>query len=328
MDLETFCRKKIVPRGEKLDYDPKYLKKLFKKLGRQKLLALRAPREYGGRAFSREEYFHVTELLQSYSGAFGFFQRQHQAAAHWIAESEREDLKELWLPLMAKGSRKVGVSISLLRDPSFSALEGSWGEGGVFLKGVMKWVSGYRLFDHLVLGFFLPEEKREGMAIIPFQKTRKSKISCPLPILALSSLQTVSIDLRDYFVSEENILFFSPEGTFAKRATAVESHFVSLSALALAFSREVENSDLFDAYLTCREAFLQRTSEKEALPLYVEMNQIATSYAHHARYSWGSRMLICPNPIERRIRELLLFSMVLADPATKEALLEGLLPRT
>lgn len=329
MNVERFCEKKIKPKAERIDHDPRALKKGFRRLGRKKLLAVRAPVEYGGHDFNLEETFAFTELLQSYSGALGFLQRQHQAAAKFISSWASETFKAEWLPRMAKGKRSVGVSVSHLRSPETPRIIGKPSGEGYQLTGRIPWVSGYRLFDSLVVGFFIPEREEEGMALIRFQKSRTLKISKPLQTIALSSLQTVSLEFENHFVPEDQIFSLRPLGSYQKGRSLLEVHFVNLSALALGLKREYdgEQTDHFhklsQEYENCRREFLEREEGQNLTPIYTRMLKIATQFCDLVRFMKGTRAVICPNSIERRYRELMLFGVIALDPEIIQTLLLG-----
>ena len=312
MELTRLLEKKIKPLAEEIDDDPRALKKGFKLLGKHKLLTQSLELE-------KPDYFDHTELIQSYSGALGFFQRQHQAAARFISNS---DLKEEWVPLMRKGKRRVGVSVSHLRNPSAPCVEGRPAEGGWLLKGRVPWVSGFRLFDWLVVGFFCHEEGVEGLALIRFKKGRSLKVSPPLDTIALTSIQTLSIELRDLLVPEEHILSLKSVGTYGESSDPLSIQFVNLSALARAFLRDLDAPSHEEAYEECREAYLEKGAD---LALYGEMNRIATELSQIARFEMGTRSVIVPNPVERRCRELMLFSVILPAKPVTEACLKPLL---
>ncbi len=322
MELTHLLEKKIRPRAERMDAERRLLCKGFKILGRQKLLAQRASKEFGGAALPSEAYFTFTELLQSYSGALGFLQRQHQAAARFISNSDQTALKEQWLVPMAKGKRRVGVSVSHLRTPAAPCVEARPTDGRWLLKGHVPWVSGYRVLDWLVVGFFCPQEGLEGMGLIRFKKGRTLRVSRPLNTIALSSIQTVSIELKDLQLSEESVLSLSPIGTYTDASHPLDVQFVNLSALALGFLRELQAPRLFEDYQACRKTFLESGA---TAPLYAEMNRIATHLSHLARFSMGTRGVICPNSVERRCRELMLFSVILPSIEISRTCLELLL---
>ncbi len=321
MELTRLLEKKIKPKAEMIDADPRALLKGFKLLGKHKLLAMRALKEYGGHDLDPEAYFTYTESIHSYSGALGFFQRQHQAAARFVSCSDKIALKQEWLSLMAKGKRRVGVSISHLRAPATPCVEAVPTEGGWSLRGHISWVSGYRLFEWLVVGFFCPDEGLEGMGLVRFKKGRTFKMSKVLDMIALSSTQTLSIELKDHFLPESRIISLKPIGAYGEASNPLNVQFVNLSAVALGFLRDIDAPALHAAYETCRETFLAKGADES---LYAEMNRIATHLSYIARFQWGTRSVICPNAVERRCRELMLFSVILPSRKITEACLKSL----
>lgn len=332
--VAKLLEKKIKPRAEKIDTDRRAVKKAIKAFGRKKLLAVRVPGTYGGLDLPARDYFAFLEKLQSYSGAFGFLQRQHQAAAKFISQSENVSLKKELLPRMAKGKRKVGVSVSHLRNTEHQKIIASAVEGGWSLKGEALWVSGYRIFDSLVVGFFIPDQEKEGMALIRFKQSHTLSVSKPMQTIALSSIQTVHMQLKGHHVPEPHIVTIQPSGEYKKNSTLIGVHFVNLSALALGCKREleaigVEQKEMFEnlclEYEECREAFLNRESDDNLHLLYATMHRIATQFCILERLTQKTSALVCPNSCERRYRELMLFGVIVPDFQTLDACLHALI---
>ncbi len=307
---ETFFERKIKPLAESMDDSPRKLRRGFKLLGKQSWLAQRIPKNFGGLEANARDYFEYTELVQSYSGALGFFQRQHQAAGRFLCQSENAALKEATLCQLPRGKWSCGVSLSHLRMPHAPCILASRRLGGWNLSGQVSWVSGYKLFDSLVVGFFCPSEGLEGMGLLRFKKSRSLHFSKPLKTVAMRSIQTVSMRLKDFFLEEKDLLSLMPIGHFAETYSALNIQFVNLSALARAFLRGVEAPRLEQDYLRCRQTFLKEGCDAT---LYGEMARIATLLSLVEKYHSGIQSVIAPNPVERRARELLLFSLILPE---------------
>lgn len=137
---------------------------------------------------------------------------------------------------------------------------------------------------------------------------------------------------KEHIVPESRVFSVRPMGSYKQNLTIHEVHFVNLSALALGFKRELEGhhndlyTDLCSQYKNCREAFLQRTSTENLPLLYAQMHRIATEFCTLVRFMKQSVSLICPNSIERRYRELMLFGVIISDAQTREACLQQMIP--
>jgi len=334
--LKVLCVEVLGPSAECMDSDPSSLMKGFSFLGEKHLLALKVPKEYDGEGLSREEAFSFLELLTSYSGALGFFQRQHQAAGRIIALGDNSELKSEYLPRMGSGEITSGVAYSHLRFLPRMNITGRRTSQGIEISGRVSWVSGYRLFENLVIGFFLPEENLEGFGWIPFIESASVKMSQPFNTVSLSSLQTVSIEFHNCLIPHEQVISLSSMGTLASSGRATARHFVSMSALGLALKRELELIEevsiqkycpsLFEKWQSVRSAYQNRTNDDEMDSLFAQMHHIVTHLLHLARFSWGTAALICPNSLpnslERRYREYLLFSMICMNKELREKCLD------
>jgi len=327
--LEVICEKFIKPKADVMDKSLEALKHGFNLLVAEGFGALRVPKELGGKGSTDEEYFNFNETLQSYSNAVGFLLRQQQTASRLIANTSNQELKEFLAKVVA-GETSVGVSVSHLRELERPKLIGRKVSDAVLLTGKVPWASGYRIFDFLVVGFFVPETEEEGLALIPFTQSSSLAIGTPIQTIALSSLQNVNLNYDNHKVNSTQLLEMNPLGTFASASTIAAIQFVNLSALARALTRELKGTEppafekLYHEYTSTRSAFLKTVSNQGVHSCYATMNRIVADLLILARYQSGTQGVKVPSLIERYAREHMLFSVITLNEDLKRKCLREL----
>ncbi|MEM7794573.1 MAG: acyl-CoA dehydrogenase family protein [Cyanobacteria bacterium P01_C01_bin.118] len=213
--LEHLFQKNIAPQAAQLDQAPKVLHKAFQQLGCNHLLGLKAPSEWGGRAWGSQEIYQYTEQLARYSGALVFLQSQHQRCVQELANSDNLGLKERYLRDAIAGRIGLGVGFSHLRRAQQPVMAEKTVDGYIF-NGTVPWITGFGIFDHWMLAAQLPD----GQAVFvlaPFQTVENSlSFSEPMRLAALESTQTVTATLRNWVAPKELVLDIKPVGWIQK----------------------------------------------------------------------------------------------------------------
>lgn len=213
---ESYLQNSIAPVASKIDEHPEALKAALQGLGKLSLLALRVPQVWGGAGVSEVTFRHFQQLVPRYSGALAFLQTQHQSAGGFLTNSDNQALKQEYLPYMGKGQILVGIGFSHLRrqgDPIVTAIPV---EGGYQLDGTVPWVTGFGFFQDFIVGATLPD----GQAVygmVPFVETVQKTggaitFSEPMALGAMSSTNTVTATLTDWFLPEDRVVFIKPAG--------------------------------------------------------------------------------------------------------------------
>jgi cyclohexanecarboxyl-CoA dehydrogenase len=104
--VREFARKEIAPHIREAETQGKFPWDLNRKLGKQGLLGLRLPREYGGQETDAVTMGIVTEEL----GRTGWQIPLSDIMAEILALHGPEHLKREWLPEVAKGERLIGIA--------------------------------------------------------------------------------------------------------------------------------------------------------------------------------------------------------------------------
>lgn len=204
-EFAVFCQQEIAPLAAQMDCNPEVLRLGLKKLADRKLLALKIPPDNHQNSFFPQ----FQETLSRYSGALAFLQTQHQSAAALIFHSNNDALKAEYLPYLSTGKKTVGIAFSHLRRPGNPLVKAIPVEGGYQLEGFVPWITGCGFFQSFILGASLPDG-RALYGLLPFQNVPGLKLSEPLPLLAMGAANTVTAELTNYFLPEDQILGIKP----------------------------------------------------------------------------------------------------------------------
>ncbi|MBR8832806.1 MAG: cyclase family protein [Stigonema ocellatum SAG 48.90 = DSM 106950] len=213
---KSYCLKEVVPLANEIDSNPDALIQALRGLGKLDLLALKVPQQWGGREVSEQTLLSFQELVARYSGALAFLQTQHQSAAGMLIASSNSSLQQEYLPHMGNGQVLVGVGFSQLRGegkPKTVAVPTTW---GYQLDGVVPWVTGWGFFREFIVAATLPDG-RAVFGVVPFRETHqqsggKITFSPPAQLAAMTSTNTVTATLTDWFLPTERVVFVKPAG--------------------------------------------------------------------------------------------------------------------
>jgi alkylation response protein AidB-like acyl-CoA dehydrogenase len=207
---QAYLQEFVAPRATAIDENPEALKAALQGLGDRALLALQVPKTWQGAAFDSANFYRFQELIAQYSGALAFLQSQHQSAGSLIARASNDSLKQEVLPSMATGEILIGVGFSQLRRPGEPTMKAIAFERGYHLEGEIPWVTGYRFFDHFILGATLPTGDAV-YGLMPFREmTQPSggtlRFSEPMQLVAMESTQTVSARVEGWFLPSDRVV--------------------------------------------------------------------------------------------------------------------------
>jgi kynurenine formamidase/alkylation response protein AidB-like acyl-CoA dehydrogenase len=213
---KSYLLKEIVPQANDIDHDQNTLFYALRGLGKLDLLALKVPRHWGGKEVNEQIYGNFQELIARYSGALAFLQTQHQSAAGMLVASSSSSLQERYLPCMGNGQVLLGVGFSQLRrggDPLSVATPVA---GGYQINGVVPWVTGWEFFSEFIIAATLPDGGAV-FGIVPLVETHQDSggtltLSPPAQLAAMTSTNTVTATLKNWFLPTESVVFIKPAG--------------------------------------------------------------------------------------------------------------------
>lgn len=215
--LKSFLETEVGNCANTIDNDPDALFGALRGLGNLDLLALQVPQRWGGKEVDEVTYGEFQELIARYSGALAFLQTQHQSAARMLAASENADLQAKYLPRMGRGEVLLGVGFSQLRREGKPLVIAQPRTSGFLLDGVVPWVTGWGIFEGFIVAATLPD----GSAVfgmVPLQSEEKRQtdvninISPVAELAAMPSTNTVAVELKSWFLSDEDVVFIKPPG--------------------------------------------------------------------------------------------------------------------
>lgn len=213
---ESYLQESVAPLASEIDSDPEVLRKALKGLGDLRLLALRIPVSWGGSEISEETFENFHQLVARYSGALAFLQIQHQSAVAMLSTSQNSALQSEYLPRISQSQLLLGVGFSQLRRESNPLVKAISVPGGYQLTGIVPWITGFGLFQEFIIAAALPDGQAV-FGVMPFVDTHQKTggtltFSTPARLCAMTSTNTVSATLIDWFLPQDLVVAVKPVG--------------------------------------------------------------------------------------------------------------------
>ncbi|WP_413166414.1 acyl-CoA dehydrogenase family protein [Capilliphycus salinus ALCB114379] len=346
---EAYLQTSVASIANEIDSSSGRLQEAFEGLGNLGVLALRVPQQWGGKQASSEDFARFQELISRYSGALAFLQTQHQSAAGMLMQSSNSELKEVYLPQMSHGKITVGVGFSQLRrsgKPTIIAKEVS---GGYELNGNVPWVTGWTIFQAFIVAATLPDG-RAVFGLVPFENINTSpgeiQLSSPMSLCAMTSTNTVSASLTQWFLPSEKVVSVKPAGWIAENddKNALKASFFALGCAragldiletnfqkkGFTFIGETVNL-LMEELNQCRTK-IQQAQENPSLSLAEKYQlrawaiNLAVRCSHGAVIASSGAANLSQHHAQRVYREALVFSVSGQTKGLMEASLNTVIP--
>ncbi|BAZ68183.1 MAG: cyclase family protein [Pelatocladus maniniholoensis HA4357-MV3] len=344
----SYLLNSVAAKANEIDSDPNTLMQALQELGDLDLLALRIPHDWGGKGVSEDTFSKFQELVARYSGALAFLQTQHQSAAAMLVASSNISLKQEYLPRISKGEVLLGIGFSQLRRVGEPLTLAKPVSGGYQLDGVVPWVTGWGIFDDFIIAATLPD----GCAVfgvVPFRETyqnseSKITLTSPAQLAAMTSTNTVTANLSNYFLPQEYVVSMKPAGwihendknnvlraTFLATGCAfagldiIESVVYTKSLPAIAHALTAFQQELNQCRTEIRQTQKNTHAQlSEKLQLRAWAIDLATRIAHAAVTVSSGAANYLHHPAQRVYREALVFTVTGQTNAVMEATLERL----
>ncbi len=214
---EEYLDSEIAPNANLIDGDEEALRKALQGLRDRQLMALRRPVEFGGPDLDESLFRLFQESVARRSGSLAFLQTQHQSAVSMISRWGTEELKSRYLPRMAD-EHLVGIGFSQLRRPGEPILKAVRVDGGYRLDGKVPWVTGHSYYHDFLIGAALPGGE-SIFGIVPFIDTEQDggaiHFEGPMRLAAMESPRTMSANLTNWLLRDEEVAFEKPSGWLA-----------------------------------------------------------------------------------------------------------------
>lgn len=344
--LDAYLREVVTPNAEEMDERAEVLRSALQRLADLNLLALRVPQTWGGTGIDDLMFSAFQEQIARYSGALAFLQTQHQSAAAMLTQSENQALKQSYLPYMSSGQKLVGIGFSHLRR-EIPPIKATRVAGGYRLHGQVPWITGFNFFQSFLLAATLPD----GQAVygmVPFVATHQtdgSKIcfSEPMPLAAMTSTNTVTADVIQWFMADSEVAFVRPANAIHvnDRHNVLNHSFFAIGCaqagldilkaaaqskphLAIAPALEILTQRLNECRSNIYTAQQQNYPLEEKLALRTEAIELAVRCAHAAVTVSSGAANSKRHPAQRVYREALVFTVGGQTTAVLEATLDRL----
>jgi hypothetical protein len=242
------------------------------------------------------------EELTCVSGALSFLSIQI-LAANFIMSNNNFKLKDKYI------SKKCGIAINHLRAP-LTIVSAKPCKGGFKLNGELTWASGYKIFDTLLIGFHCDGFEFEGMGA--FESKDGFEIGSADQTFVGYSLNTVNIKLKDFFISDEDIVSKKEIGSYTRAKSASKTvHFCiySLGLSALEFSDDKDFKYISIKKLeNIKKRFWDSKDPDELDGLRVELFNLVQDIITVAMVLNGGKSILLNSSLQRVYRELIMFN--------------------
>lgn len=348
---KSYLLKEIAPQANEIDRDSNVLFNALRGLGELDLMALRVPRYWGGKEVSEQTYSIFQELVARYSGALAFLQTQHQSAASMLVASSNSSLQERYLPRMGNAQVLLGVGFSQLRREGDPLTVATPVPGGYQLNGVVPWVTGWKFFSEFIIAATLPDG-RAVFGVVPLLEIHQESggaltLSTPAQLAAMTSTNTVTATLENWFLPAENVVCIKPAGWIHKndKKNVLHATFLATgcalagldilesvaSTKSLPFIQKAFDS-LQQELNNCRNAIQQAQKNSgvelaERLQLRAWAIDLAGRIAHAAVTVSSGAAIYSHHDAQRVYREALVFTVTGQTRAVMEATLGRLTHR-
>jgi hypothetical protein len=206
-------------------------------------------------------------------------------------------------------NKKCGIAINHLRMPKtvVSAIKIN---GGYKLNGILTWASGYKIFDTLLIGFHC--ENLEYEVMTDFKDQEGFNIGKAPKTFVGQSLNTVNIELNNFFVKDEDIVSSKQIGNYTKaKAVSKTIHLClySLGQTALLYINDIKVKEKATMKLNkLKDKFFLSSDTEEMDKLRVELFQLVQNIITIAMVLNGGKSILSTQTLQRLYREIMMFN--------------------
>ncbi len=241
-------------------------------------------------------------FLSSISGSLAFLTIQILAAYNIMTKNNFHK-REFYC------HKKCGIAINHLRAP-VTVISGKKVAGGFILNGTLTWASGYKIFDTLLIGFHNDDFEYEAMT--QFTQQKGFHIGEIEKTFVGYALNTVNIELEDFFVKDEDIISSHDIGNYTQVKSASKTvHFclygLALSAILQSHNKQFISKATYDLE-TIKNKIINSTDTYELDLLRVELFDLAQDIVTTAMTLLGGISVLSSQNLQRAYRELIMFN--------------------
>jgi hypothetical protein len=209
-----------------INSDTDILKNIMQQAIDLNVIGIRIPKCYGGLELDLKQQHYYNKAMAKASGALTFLLAQFYATAlPLIAQSDNVELREQWLGKALNGNNSFGVSFAHLRNIISPPVTAKEEKTHYIVNGDLRYITGYKIFDMLVLGFVC--ENEEIFALTPFCKSESFVVQSRLKLVAADSTNTMNCKLINHCIDKNMVISKHPLGTLLKGSNARGRHIVA-----------------------------------------------------------------------------------------------------
>ena len=284
--------------SDKLDYDYLELKKAFDIAYKYDIFNLSVIQKD-----KIDDYkYELFKTLTLISGNLSFLAIQI-LAANAIMKTNNFHKQDIYF------NKKCGIAINHLRINK-TVVCATKVNGGFKLNGTLTWASGYEIFDSLLIGFHCNNLEYEVMA--EFINGDGFDISDAPKTFVGNALNTVNIELNDFFVKNENIVSSKQLGNYTKaKAISKTIHFCfyALGHCTLLYISDNEIKQSGSIKLNkLRDKFLKTNEVTDMDNLRVQLFELVQKIITTAMILNGGKSILRTQNIQRFYREIIMFN--------------------
>lgn len=282
----------------KMDKEYKTLKKAFDIAYENELFAFH---KYSTNNFELLK-FRLFRKITPYSGSLAFLAIQILAANSIMTKNNFKRKEHFF-------NKKCGISINHLRDNK-TIVSAKKCKGGYKLTGKLTWASGYKIFDKLLIGFHYENKEFEAMA--SFKKKKGFTILETPETFVGYSLNTVNIELKDFFIKDENIVSSHEIGHYTKNKSTSKTIHYALYGVALGAIANIENKKLKKESKKrinkLKDTFLETQDGAYLDQIRIDLFTVTQDIITTAMILNGGKSILVEKNLQRLYREIIMFN--------------------
>lgn len=298
-----------------LDYDVKQLKIAFDIAYDNGVFALY---QYDSSIQDKLKFMLFCKLTK-YSGTLSFLGIQI-LAANTIMNKNNFAKKEYYF------NKKCGIAINHLRANK-TVISAKKCKGGYKLNGILTWASGYKIFDKLLIGFHF--ENKEYEVLADFKLTKGFQIAQAPETLVGYSLNTINIQLDNFFVKEENLVSSNDIGNYTKNKSLSKTVHYAIYGIGLGAVKNIENKKLKKVskkrLKKIKNDFLKSNDGAQLDNLRIKLFSLVQDIITTGMVLNGGKSILLDKNLQRYYRELIMFNSNGLNTTIKNLFLEKFL---
>ena len=282
----------------KADVDYQELEKLFNVVYKSGVLNI----SHLEKNIQDEYKLELFTFLSSISGSLSFLTIQI-LAAYSIMTKNNYHKREFYC------HKKCGIAINHLRAP-VTVVSGKKVQGGFILNGTLTWASGYKIFDSLLIGFHYDGFEYEAMT--QFTPQDGFHIGEIENTFVAYSLNTVNIELKEFFIKDEDVISSDEIGSYTKVKSASKTvHFclygLGISAILQSHNKQFVAKATYDLE-ALKNNIINSTDTYELDILRVDLFDLVQDIITTAMTLIGGASVLSSQNLQRAYRELIMFN--------------------